>query len=53
MQELQQAGMEVYEIPAAEIPLWQAATKSVRDGFVRSTGDIGKQLVQQCLAANQ
>ena len=53
MQELQQAGMEVYEIPTAEIPLWQAATKPVRDGFVRSTGDIGKQLVQQCLAANQ
>jgi tripartite ATP-independent transporter DctP family solute receptor len=53
MQELQQAGMEIYEIPPKEIPLWQAATKPVRDGFVRSTGDIGKQLVQQCLAANQ
>ncbi len=52
-QELQAAGMEVYEIPANEIPLWQEATKSVREGFVRSTGDIGKQLVQQCLAANQ
>lgn len=52
-EELREAGMEVYEIPPEELPLWQAATKPVQDNFVRSTGDIGKQLVEQCLAANQ
>jgi tripartite ATP-independent transporter DctP family solute receptor len=53
MQELKEAGMEVYTIPAEDIPRWQAATMPVRENFIRKTGDLGRQLVDQCLAANE
>ena len=52
MKKLEAAGMEVYTIPAEDLPKWQAATLSVRENFVRQMGDLGRQLVDQCLAAN-
>lgn len=53
MENLRAKGMEVYEIPADEVERWQEATISVREGFISQTGDIGRQLVNQCMAANQ
>ena len=52
MEKLKEAGMEVYTIPPEDIPKWQAATMSVRENFIRQLGDLGRQLVDQCLAAN-
>lgn len=52
MKLLQEHGMNVYTIPPEDIPLWQEATMSVRENFIRNTGDLGQQLVNQCLAAN-
>ena len=52
MQKLKDSGMEVYTIPAEDIPLWQDATLEVRENFIRNTGDLGRQLVDQCLSAN-
>jgi len=53
MEALQKAGMEVYQISPEEVPLWQQATLSVREDFVKQTGDVGRQLVDQCLAVAQ
>ena len=53
MKLLAEKGMEVYQIPAAEVGAWQEATKSVREDFVKRTGEIGKQLVEQCQAASK
>ncbi len=53
MEELRAAGMEVYEIPPEDLPLWQEATMQVRENFIRKMGDLGRQLVDQCLAANR
>lgn len=53
MEELRKNGMEVSTIPPEEVPLWQEATLSVRENFIRNTGDLGQQLVNQCLAANE
>lgn len=53
LEKLRAAGMEVYILPREEYGPWIEATQSVRDEFVRSTGDIGKQLIQQSEAANQ
>ena len=53
MEKLRDAGMEVYEIPPEDIPKWQEATMPVRENFIRKMGDLGRQLVDQCLAANQ
>ena len=52
MQKLKDSGMEVYTIPAEDIPLCQDATLDVRENFIRNTGDLGRQLVDQCLSAN-
>ena len=52
-EELRKNGMEVSTIPPEEVPLWQEATLSVRENFIRNTGDLGQQLVNQCLAANE
>lgn len=52
MEKLRDAGMEVYEIPPEDLPKWQEATMSVRENFIRKMGDLGRQLVDQCLAAN-
>ena len=53
MEELAKNGMEVFTIPPEDIPQWQEATLSVRENFIRQTGDLGRQLVNQCLAANE
>ena len=52
MKLLQEHGMDVYTISPEDIPLWQEATMPVRENFIRNTGDLGQQLVNQCLAAN-
>ena len=52
MEALKKQGMEVYEIPQSEIPMWQEATKQVRDDFIKANGEIGKKVVQECLKAN-
>lgn len=53
MEKLRAAGMEVYEIPLDDLPRWQEATMQVRENFIRKMGDLGRQLVDQCLAANR
>lgn len=53
MKLLAEKGMEVYQIPAGEVGAWQEATKSVREDFIQRTGEIGKQLVEQCQAASK
>lgn len=53
MKQLQEKGMEVYNIPAADLPQWQAATKPVQDDFIKRTGAIGQKLVEECLAASK
>lgn len=53
MKLLADKGMEVYQIPASEVGAWQEATKSVREDFVKRTGEIGRQLVEQCQAASK
>jgi tripartite ATP-independent transporter DctP family solute receptor len=53
MENLRAQGMEVYEIPAEEIPLWQAATMSVRENFIKENGEVGQKLVEECLEANK
>ena len=53
MKALAEKGMQVYEIPASEVKLWQDATKKVQEDFVKANGEIGKKLVEQCLAANK
>lgn len=52
MRQLQEKGMEVFTIPPEDIPRWQEVTMPVRENFIRNTGDLGRQLVNQCLAAN-
>lgn len=53
MHQLKEKGMEIYEIPAAEVGVWQAATAKVEEDFVKRTGDIGKILVDQCKEASK
>lgn len=53
MEDLAKAGMEVYQVPADEVALWQEATKQVRDDFIKNNPKLGKTLVDQCLAANK
>ena len=53
MDDLAKAGMEVYQVPASEVALWQEATKQVREDFIKNNPKLGKTLVDQCLAANK
>ena len=53
MEDLAKAGMEVYQVPASEVALWQEATKQVREDFIKNNPKLGKTLVDQCLAANK
>lgn len=46
---LKEKGMVIYEIPAAELPQWQKATKSVWDEFIKETGKEGQELIDICL----
>ncbi len=48
MKTLKEKGMTLYEIPAAEIPEWQKATKSVWDLFIKENGKIGQELIDIC-----
>ena len=50
---LREAGMEVFVVPAEEMPLWQTATMKVREDFIRDNGDIGQKVVDECLKANE
>ncbi|MBQ7515796.1 MAG: DctP family TRAP transporter solute-binding subunit [Schwartzia sp.] len=53
LKKLKEKGMEVYEVPAAEVKLWQDATKKVREDFIQANGEIGKQAVEECLKAGK
>lgn len=53
MEDLKAAGMEVFEVPANEVALWQEATKSVRENFIKENGELGKKVVEECLKANK
>lgn len=53
LQELRDKGMNVYEVPADEIKLWQDATASVREKFIVDNGEMGQRLVDDCLKAAQ
>ncbi len=51
--ELRKKGMDVYEVPAGEIHLWQEATAPVIAKFEQEQGEEGKKLVEYCLAASK
>lgn len=53
LKKLKENGMEVYEVPQGEVKLWQDATASVREDFIKANGDIGKKVVDECLAASK
>ena len=38
--------MKVFELNAQQIAAWKAATSSVVDGYLESSGALGKQLVE-------
>ena len=48
LEHLKEKGMQVYVVPEADLPEWQAATKPVWDIFVKHTGDLGKELIEIC-----
>lgn len=51
LEELKKNGMQVYEVPADQLKLWQDATTGVREKFIADNGDLGKRLVDDALAA--
>ncbi len=53
LKKLKEKGMEIYEVPASEVKLWQDATKKVREDFIQANGEIGKQAVEECLKAGK
>ena len=38
--------MKVFELNEAQIAAWKEATSTVVDGYIKSSGDLGKQLVE-------
>ena len=48
MKTLQAKGMVLYQIPAAELPQWQKATKPVWDMFIKENGQVGQKLIDIC-----
>ncbi|BEU87915.1 TRAP transporter substrate-binding protein [Selenomonas sp. TAMA-11512] len=52
MKNLEAAGMQVYIVPPENYSKWAAATASVVDSFIIRNGDLGRQLVAACQAAN-
>ena len=42
----QKKNMKVFELNAQQIAAWKAATSSVVDGYLESSGALGKQLVE-------
>lgn len=51
--ELRKAGMEVFEVPASDVAMWQAATMPVREKFIRDNGALGQKVVDECLRASR
>lgn len=43
--QLAEKGMEVYTVPAEELPVWKEAAKPVWDSFAKNSGDLGKELL--------
>ncbi len=48
LEKLKEKGMQVYVVPEADLPIWQAATKHVWEIFVKHTGDLGKEVINIC-----
>ncbi|MFY0543929.1 DctP family TRAP transporter solute-binding subunit [Brevibacillus sp. H7] len=44
-EKLKEKGMEVYVVPESDIPLWKEAAKPAWDEFLKVSGDLGKQLL--------
>jgi tripartite ATP-independent transporter DctP family solute receptor len=44
-EQLKQKGMEVYVVPESDLPAWKEAAKPAWDEFLKSSGDLGKQLL--------
>ncbi len=53
LKELAAKGMDVYEIPADQIDLWQKATAPVVAKFEQDQGDLGRKLVEACMKAGR
>lgn len=53
LDELKKQGMEVYVVPKDQLKLWQDATAPVREKFIADNGALGKQLVDDALAASK
>lgn len=53
LDELRKEGMEIYEVPADQLKLWQDATATVREKFIADNGELGQRLVDDCLAASK
>ena len=43
--QLEEKGMEVYRVPAEDLPEWKEAAKPAWDAFLKNGGDLGKELL--------
>lgn len=44
-EKLKEKGMEVFVVPESDIPMWKEAAKPAWDEYVKSAGDLGKELL--------
>lgn len=44
--QLEEKGMEVYVVPAEDIPEWKKAAKPAWDSFLKNGGELGKELLE-------
>lgn len=45
-EQLKQKGMEVFVVPESEIPAWKEAAKPAWDEYLKISGDLGKQMIE-------
>lgn len=45
-EKLKEKGMEVYEVPASDIPAWKEAAKPAWDAYLKNAGELGNELIQ-------
>lgn len=43
---LKEKGMDVYIVPASDIPAWKEAAKPAWDAYLKNSGDSGKKLIE-------
>lgn len=53
VQTMRDAGLEVHEVNAADLPQWQQALKPVWDAYVEQAGETGRQLLDQAVQSSR